>query len=147
MLAKLLSIIMAVGTVAIFINAFLLFRQRRREITTHTLDSVAEMAKTIREFRIASEHIQPYTKDTQQWYREVVEPYLDFLFLISLQIEHKLFKVDIIKRYNPQLETNYKRVKPYIEYTKEYLAKTDPQAAEEAWQEIEQLNKILGIDV
>ena len=146
MIALFLSIIMSLGTVAIFVNIFLLFRQRRREIAAHTLASVAEMAKTIREFRVASEHIQPYTKKTQQWYREVVEPYLDFLFLISLQIEHKLFKVDIIKRYNPQLETNYKRVKPYIEDTKAYLAKTDPQAAEEAWQEIEQLNKILGIN-
>ena len=101
----------------------------------YTLSHVMYIAKTIREFKNATDDIPAPTKDKytvehQKWYREIVEPYLDFLLWLYLALYNGLFNVKIIQIYAPQIVKNYERIKPYIEVCRH-------QSGETAWEEID----------
>ena len=133
---------MGVGTLFIAANIYLLWSQRRREIKMHTIENIERIVKALWQFRKDAENLPDptpdYTTENQQWYRETVEPYLDFMLWLYLQLDNHLFKLRIIKLYNPQIEANYMKVKPYIEVCREQYGAT-------AWEEIEKLMKKLSI--
>ncbi len=137
-----LAIIMTVGSLLVAGNFFLLKRQLNREIKKHTLDNIEKVYKTIREFYVEISEMKTlprYTKANRPWYRANVEPYLDFLMWLHLQLEHGLFEKKIIELYVPQMEDNYKKLKPYIERCQKEYGPT-------AWVEVDKLHATLGID-
>ena len=137
-----LTALISLWSVCIGINTYLLIRQSRRETKKYTLDNVGKMSKTIREFYVEISEMKTlprYTKANRPWYRANVEPYLDFLMWLHLQLEHGLFEKKIIELYVPQMEDNYKKIKPYIERCQKEYGPT-------AWEEVDKLHATLGID-
>jgi len=131
------SIAMTVASIFTALNFYLLLKQSTRETKMHTTDNLDKIADTVSNFWMASKEIKPYSAETEQWYMEIVEPYLSFLLWLFVKVDYKLLKISIIRKYNPQLKENYERIKPYIKYQRTY--------DQDAWTEIDTLNTLLGI--
>lgn len=119
------------------IDLYFRIKEIRRVVNIRTVNSLSEIMKTIDAFLLASKDIKTFTVSSFQWYRAVVDPYVDFLFILYLSIDNKIISVSILKRLAPRLSTNYDRIKPYIDFQQKKWGK-------KAWEELVELNRILN---